>query len=288
MSVYSHSRINSFENCPLKYRYRYIDQIKRDVQSIEAFMGKLVHEVLELLYSDLHRARSSRAGDYVAIFEQLWARNYTPAVKIVRDGLTPEYYRQQGIRCVAGYFDRYSPFRSGEVIGCEDKVEFPLDGENRFQMRGYIDRIDRVADGVIEIHDYKSGALPRRDSLKRDRQLTLYEIGLRHRWPDLREVRHVWHYLAHDREFVERRTADDLSRTRLSTIRAIRTIESTTRFPARTSPLCSWCEYRDICPEWAMERTEMSPPVMLSEPPPPPAIEPRTGQYLLFGGDTVR
>ena len=38
MPVYSHSRLESFENCPLKYKFRYIDGIKKAEQGVEAFL----------------------------------------------------------------------------------------------------------------------------------------------------------------------------------------------------------------------------------------------------------
>ncbi len=280
MSVYSHSRISTFENCPLQYRYRYIDRIRKDVQSIEAFMGKTVHTVLEGLYADLPRARTSAASDYGGRFTDLWRSTWNPAIRIVRDGMTSEDYHDTGRRCVEAFFARHHPFDRGEVVGCEVKVEFALDGEGRYRMLGYIDRVDRREPGVLEIHDYKTGALPRRGALDRDRQLTLYEVALRQRWPDTTEVRHVWHYLAHDREFVARRSAEEVRETRLATIRSIQRIEATTRFPARRSPLCSWCEYQDICPEWRDARPGTSPDAAAIEP--PPELEPRTGQYLLF------
>ena len=53
MITYSHSRINTFENCPLQYKFNYIEKIKRDEESIEAFVGSRFHEVMEKLYQDL-------------------------------------------------------------------------------------------------------------------------------------------------------------------------------------------------------------------------------------------
>jgi len=281
VSVYSHSRISSFENCQLQYRYRYIDRIRRDVQSIEAFMGKTVHTVLEGIYADRPAARSATASDFGERFSRLWRESFTPEIRIVRDKLTADDYHDIGRRCVEGFFARHHPFDRGEVVGCEMKMEFTLDGDGRYRMIGYIDRIDRIEPGIMEIHDYKTGALPRRGALERDRQLTLYEIALRQQWPGLSEVRLVWHYLAHDREFVVRRSADELQRTKLDTIKSIQRIEAATRFPARTSPLCSWCEYRDICPEWSDERAAAAPRPQAVEPPPSVA-ESRNGQYLLF------
>jgi len=283
VSVYTHSRITSFQNCPMLYRYRYIDRIKRDTQSVEAFMGKVVHEVLQVLYDDLSRARASQPDSYGEIFSTLWRQGYSDNIRIVRDGMTADDYHTIGRRCVESFFSRHHPFETGQVVGCEVKVEFALDPDGRYRMLGYVDRIDRAGQ-ILEIHDYKTGALPRTSgpgSLERDRQLALYEIALRQRWPDVTEVRHVWHYLQHDREFTLKREAEELDRTRIGTIRAIQRIEASTHFPARPGPLCSWCEYKDICPAWTHERAVLAPAPMI-DPPLLPEYEPRTGQYLLF------
>jgi len=290
VSVYSHSRISSFENCPLQYRYRYIDQIRCGVESVEAFVGKLVHEVLESLYADLPRARVAGAAEYVGRFEALWMERLTPSVRVVRSGMTLADYRALGARCIESFHRRHHPFEGGEVLGRELEVEFSLDTEGRYQMRGFIDRVDRVAPGILEIHDYKTGVLPRAGALRNDRQLTLYEIAVRERFEGVKEVRQVWHYLAHDREFDQTRTADDLRRTRVAAIRAIQRIEDTVDFPPRASALCSWCEYQGICPEWTQKMpaagANVTPPpegLPLPVPIPTPAFEARSGQYLLFG-----
>jgi putative RecB family exonuclease len=50
MTTYSHSRLSAFEDCRLKYKFAYIDHIKREGDSIEAFMGSRFHEVMERVY----------------------------------------------------------------------------------------------------------------------------------------------------------------------------------------------------------------------------------------------
>jgi len=285
--VYSHSRISSFENCPLQYRYRYIDRIKTDVQGIEAFTGKLVHAVLEGLYGDLDRARAAGAGHFQDVFRDLWRRRYTPDVRIVRENMTAEDYLALGVRCIGTFYEQNHPFDSGEVVGRETRVDFKLDTEGRYRMLGFIDRLDRVAEDTLEIHDYKTGSLPRSGALQKDRQLTLYEIALRQRYPEIERFRHVWHYLAHGKRFEERRDEDYVQKTRIATIRAIQNIEATVDFPAKTSALCSWCDYRGICPEWAEGRPaapEVRPAPAPEERRSPPALEAGTDQYLLFGG----
>ncbi|MEZ4291655.1 MAG: PD-(D/E)XK nuclease family protein [Myxococcota bacterium] len=52
---------------------------------------------------------------------------------------------------------RHYPFDDGETLGSERRVVF-LDEDGRYKMQGIIDRISRARDGVIEVHDYKTGA----------------------------------------------------------------------------------------------------------------------------------
>ncbi len=68
------------------------------------------------------------------------------------------------------------------------------------------------------------------------------------RFPDAREVRLVWHYLAFDRELRSHRTPADLDTHRSAAMRLIDRIEQASEYPPQESALCRWCEYRDICP----------------------------------------
>ncbi len=257
MPVYSHSRLSAFENCPLQYRYRYIDRIQTDFESIEAFMGKKVHETLEAIYADLDRARAAGVEAAVGIFRRLWDRELTPAVQVIRPDMKAEDYLAIGERCVRTFWDENYPFQidPAKIIGLEMKVEIALDRERRYLMLGYVDRAQHAGPGVIEIHDYKTSAsLPREGSLRYDRQLPLYEMGLRQRFPGTNEVRLVWHFLAHAKTIVETRTREQLDRIRRACIALIQTVEKAYDFPSKKGPLCAWCSYQGICPEWKHEK----------------------------------
>ena len=48
--IYSHSRLSTFEQCPYKYKLKYLDKIETDVpDTIETYLGSRVHETLEKL-----------------------------------------------------------------------------------------------------------------------------------------------------------------------------------------------------------------------------------------------
>jgi len=249
MPVYSHSRLSSFEKCPLQYKYRYIDKIKTETQGIEAFMGIRVHEVLEKLYRDLMLSKRPSLEALIEFYQERWRQEFSDKVIIVKTEFTAEHYRQVGERCVAGYYQRYEPFDQAATVGLEERVALALDSDNRYQLQGYVDRLARAAPGVYEIHDYKtSSSLPSDTDLRRDRQLTIYLMAVQRRFADAREIRLIWHYLAFDQELGSSRTPAEIEDHRRKTIGLIATIEKTTEFPPHESALCRWCDYRPICP----------------------------------------
>ena len=53
MNRFSHSSLETYKKCPAQFKIRYIDNIRKPDESIEAFMGKRVHEALEYLYNEV-------------------------------------------------------------------------------------------------------------------------------------------------------------------------------------------------------------------------------------------
>src|SRR3954470_12037848 len=74
--VYSNSRIETFEQCPRKYKLRYVDNIRTDREGVEAFVGKRVHETLEKLYRDLKLTKLNSLEDLLAFYEAAWEKNW--------------------------------------------------------------------------------------------------------------------------------------------------------------------------------------------------------------------
>ena len=251
MPVYSHSRLESFENCPLKYKFRYIDGIKKAEQGVEAFVGGLVHEVLRKLYDDLQLEKLCTLDELLDFFTASWKKAWGPHVRIVRTGTNEQNYFEYGRKCIRNFYEQYKPFRQSQTMGTEVHLTFPLDEEGKYQLQGYVDRIARRADGIIEIHDYKTSRnLPGQQKADADRQLALYQIGIERQWPETRGVELVWHYVALRETLRSRRTAKQLVQLRQQTIGLINRIEGTRQFDGRRSALCDWCEYKPECPLW--------------------------------------
>ena len=249
VTTFSHSRIEAFETCPKKYEFAYLLKAPKAPAGIEAFLGNRVHGALEWLYGEVRSCRVPDADELVARYEQLWADERCDDVRITRAGRTAADYEAIGEKALRAYHERYAPFDQDTTVGLEARVCLQLDEDH--DIVGYVDRIARVADGVWEIHDYKTGATPAtQDKADADRQLALYEIALREMYPDVREVSLVWHFVATDLEVRSSRTPEQLDELRSRVLAKIREIEAQSSFPARTSALCDWCDYKPVCPAW--------------------------------------
>jgi putative RecB family exonuclease len=248
--VFSHSRLSSYESCPRKYWYRYVEEVKIDAEGVEAFVGKRVHEVLERLYH--HVQRHGRPPSLAQVYDRFrrdWKQHWHSQVRIVRSENDENFYVEHGERCLGNYYRGHYPFDQAQTLAVEHPITLALDDAGRFQMRGVIDRVVRSGPGCYEVHDYKTGAsMPPRWRLDRDRQLALYQIGLEQSYPDAEQVELVWHYLAFNKTIRQRRTSDEMAELRRETIGLIEQIELAREFPARPSALCRWCEYQDLCP----------------------------------------
>ncbi len=267
--VYSHSRLSSFEDCPKKFQFRYVLRIPSKTESIEQFVGKRVHEVLERLYIATGKGFVPTLAQVLKRFELLWDEHYVEArIRIARPENSVGFYRSIGERCLTRFYRRFYPFDSDETLGLEKPVSFSLDERGSYRIRGVVDRIVRTADETIEIHDYKTARrVPSQKRLDRDRQLALYQMALAEVYGGDHPIRLVWHYLQHDRTRTSTRTPEQLEELRAGTIEVIDRIRAETAFEARTSPLCGWCEYRDICPA---QNTGRQSPVWIPDPGPPP------------------
>ena len=208
MTIYSHSRLATFEQCPLKFKFRYIDKIEPDFkETIESFLGKQVHKTLEWVYNN---SGDLELDDVIKNFIESWNNELDPNIKIIKKNQTIENYFNKGIKFLINYFLKNSPFKDN-TIATEKKVFINLDFEGKYRLMGFIDRVVHNQDtNVFEIHDYKTGAIKYQNELDKDRQLALYSIAIRDNFDNVEEVDLIWHFLGHDRVIKSRRTLEQL------------------------------------------------------------------------------
>jgi len=238
-----------YEECPLKYKLCYRDGIKRDTESVEAFLGNMVHEALKKCYDDAKLTKLNTLDELLSYYDSIWEKNWHDLIVITKQDVTAEHYRAAGKKMIETYYQRYAPFDADTTIQTEMRLNFVLGEDDKYKLTGYIDRLSCTRDGTYRIHDYKTSAyLPSQEQADSDRQLGLYHIGVQKRWPDVKDIRLIWHYLAFDRELVSSRSDKAVAQLVTDTTRLIDEIESAQEFPPKESGYCEWCEYPDLCP----------------------------------------
>lgn len=248
MVVYSHSRLSTFEQCKIKYKFKYIDKLTPDYDSsIERFLGKKVHETLEWVYKHA-KERKFDLDDLIKYYIESWNEGYNSSIKIVKEENNAEHYFNRGIKYLINYFLKHSPFIDN-TIATEKRIYVTLDENKEYKLLGFIDRLVHHEDkNIFEIHDYKTGAIKSQEELDKDRQLALYSLAIRDSFENVEDVHLIWHFLDHDKQITSKRTLEQLEELKKDIIQLINKIESTQEFDPNPSVLCNWCEYRTYCP----------------------------------------
>jgi putative RecB family exonuclease len=261
--VYSHSRLDTFERCPRRFFYRYRAQLPPESESIEAFVGKRVHEVLERLYRAVGDGSVPSLERVIARYRQLFQDAHDPErVRIVRLEESLDSYLELGEHCLRNYYHDHYPFDRDETLGLEQRVEFSLGDlpSGPVRVQGFIDRVVRARDGALEIHDYKTSArVPSQRVIDADGQLALYQIGLTDPRNPPREVRLVWHFVRRGVTRTSTRTPSQLDALRTKILDRVERVRAETEWAAKPGPLCGWCEYRDGCPASPQRCPETAP-----------------------------
>lgn len=243
----SYSSLETYRNCPLKYRYKEIDKLK-EPKSKEAVFGTLVHSTLKFIYDPaLIPPTPDQALDH---FSRGWNS------EIWENELEERAAFSQGIEMIQKYYRNNDP-KDATIVALESnfslEIENPLRAGEIHTIRGIIDRIDKTENGY-EIIDYKtSKKMPSQDFVDNNLQLSIYLKAFLTRYPhevsNIENITVSLYFLKHGVKLSSTRTLEDLQEVDNLFLEVIGLIESG-QFDAHVSPLCDWCGFQKVCPMW--------------------------------------
>jgi putative RecB family exonuclease len=152
----SPSKVASFKDCALAFRFSAIDRVPEPA-SPWAAKGTLVHRALELLFWEVPAGeRTVEAA--LAGLQQAWAEcqvdpEYTELALTEEEA---EAFRADAEALVRSYFRLEDPNRV-RVVGTELRLEAQV---GSLRLRGIIDRLELDDDGELVVTDYKTGRAP--------------------------------------------------------------------------------------------------------------------------------
>jgi DNA helicase-2/ATP-dependent DNA helicase PcrA len=232
----SASDLSLYLTCPLKYKFARVFGIPQE-PTINQRFGILFHNVLERF----HKEPPDHAEDGLRVlnglFESGWRRTGFGSTD---DELQ---FRDRAREALRLYWERERE-SEGEPVWLEKKFDFKV-GDHH--VRGRVDRVDRLPDGDYELIDYKTGERKSEEDLEDDLQLALYRMAAREAWGI--EASTGSYYYVLDAEKVPAPTRpDDAERVERTVLQVGEGILGQDFEPRPSPSVCSWCDYRLICP----------------------------------------
>jgi ATP-dependent DNA helicase UvrD/PcrA len=243
----SYSQMQTFDVCPLHYKLRYVLKIPTPQTPALSF-GVSVHAVLRDFYQR-HMAKISVSHEEI---EELLKKNW------IIEGYTSREHEQMAYKRALTVIEKYvqEDFKENTVpLALELPFEFYVQNpetKQGFWMGGRIDRIDKKADGTIEIIDYKTGSnVPDEKELAKNFQLTTYALAASlvrsqffNKTPD--QVHLSLSYVEENKKFTTTRTKEQLEEAKLTLLSKAEEIANSD-FLCSTSIFCKNCEYKMLC-----------------------------------------
>jgi DNA helicase-2/ATP-dependent DNA helicase PcrA len=244
----SASDLDLYRICPLKYKFARVFAIPEE-PTINQRFGILIHQVLERFHADELRQEHGQLDDggeevrregidrLLWLFEAGWRRAGFGASD---DELQ---YRDRAVAALTRYWERH--LRSETTpVWLERAFVF---GIGPHQLRGRIDRVDRLPEGGYELIDYKTGKPSAAPELVGDLQLALYRLGARESWRIDADAGSYW-YVLEDEKVSVPGAPDDRERVERTVLEVAEGIQAQDFEPRPSYEICSWCDYRLICP----------------------------------------
>jgi putative RecB family exonuclease len=260
----SYSSYRTYLECPLRWKFLYIDRLPETPRGYFTF-GRVVHSVLEELLRPMVVPAARRAGatesqrtlddwqgkglagpgprmsrpELLAAYDRAWLSDgYTSAEEEAR-------YRALGREILGRYYDRLER-EEPTPVAVEEHLEARWDG---IPIHGYIDRIDRTANGGLEIVDYKTSRDLSADDARESEQLSIYQVLVENNYTEPVEGLTLYHLRSLTPMRAPPRKRESLNGLydRLGVVSDGIRAQAYEPTPGRH---CSRCDFRSRCPEF--------------------------------------
>ena len=235
----SASAIETYETCPLKFRFGRLDGIPQTASKPELVFGNIIHRVLQRFHAPGKELSQERI---LQLLDEEWKEGeFDYAVR-------EEKFKEQGQEMLIRYTEHISQ-DPPNVIKREEKFSFEMDS---IAIRGAIDRIDQMKSGT-RIVDYKTSKTF--TTAKSNLQLAIYSMYLEQLDdPDIGGLpASADLFFLRDEEKPVRShsfTSEQIGKTKEKIIDVAAGIRNREFTPSKGRH-CDWCDYKDlVCPAW--------------------------------------
>ncbi len=236
--------IELYRTCPLKYKFARVFGIPQETTINQRF-GIVIHQVLERFHSAAtDPSTDSAPGEGAGSLQRLMAL-FGAAWRKAGFGETADelQFRERAIEALRRYHAREASSGSSPRW-VERKFDFRIGPHH---LRGRVDRVDELPTGGYELIDYKTGDPKPQPALEGDVQLAIYRLAAREAWRLDGAAGSYWYVLA-DEKVAVGGSPDDLERVESVVLEVGEGILGQDFEPRPSPEICSWCDFRLICP----------------------------------------
>jgi RecB family exonuclease len=233
--------------CPLHYKLRYVLGVPTPPSGALS-TGSSVHSALKVFYEEIKTGKKGTKNLLLKILSKNW----------IDEGYISKSHEQESFKKARRMLSKFfkEDFKKESVPDLlEQPFVVPLrkSGERLLKIGGKIDRVDELSGNMIEIIDYKTGALPAGGQKEVDKnlQLSLYALAAVkvadspfNKKPD--KVKLTLYYLDEGIKLSTTRTAVQLNEAVDEVFKARKQIEESD-FKCSGHPFCQNCEYKTFC-----------------------------------------
>jgi ATP-dependent exoDNAse (exonuclease V) beta subunit len=230
----SANAVQSYATCPMKFKLERDWKIPGEAAAAMQY-GFAIHTVLKNYYDPSGHAKELSVEDAIEAFKVEFSKGY------IDDPVQRKMYEDRGVDQLRTLL-LASPRGSANVIATEHKFSFKLGGR---EIKGRIDRIDLLEEGVVRVIDYKTGAPKDRKFAEESLQLSIYAMAVAQMNLAPREL--VLVNVQDNSQAVAGRTPKQLETAR-EKIEDVAQGIARGEFDPKPGQHCRWCDYRNLCP----------------------------------------
>ncbi|MBI3323577.1 MAG: ATP-dependent helicase [Candidatus Omnitrophica bacterium] len=232
----SFTQLETYRFCPMKYLYGYVYRLPSR-PTPQMALGTDLHECLERFFAEVMRGRVPPPEELRESFLRLHQRGR------YGEPHQDEGYRRMGEDLLARFYRKH-----------EGSFRAPLFVERPFLLRlgevalqGFVDRVDALPGGGVEVLDYKSGKPKEAADFEGRLQLLVYALAAREVF-GLEPRRVTFYYLQGNSTLSFDPEPQELEQARETILGIAGQIRSGDFTPAPSVGKCRRCDFRGVCP----------------------------------------
>jgi DNA helicase-2/ATP-dependent DNA helicase PcrA len=232
----SASAVETYETCPLQFKFEREWKLARQVHAAMQY-GAAMHRVLRTFYDSARVGRIKNDEELLQLFRD----------DLSAAGIQDEYqlhlYLELGVKQLRNFLAGTRSDPTPEVLHTEEWFDVQIAGT---KVIGRIDRMDRAADGSVNIVDYKTGKARSQEDADESLQLSIYAMAAYEKW-GYRVGALVFHNLEGNVLVLSKRSEFQLEEAR-ERVRAVARGIAAGNFKPTPDFYCNFCAFRGLCP----------------------------------------